>query len=500
MRLSTCLMSSVNPKDTVFSMREPAEGARGDETARFSQFMSRTRYELVPAESQGRRWCSTKRRTFPASVLAQMSEALALFTPLLPRELWREIFQLATFIRGELDIPSTMIRPDLFAIWDKLQPLAWKEVLPCRVAIQSVSRSWHSIGMELLYRSFHHTEPAKVRLFARTLCAQPSYGVLVKRLTLQYKQVTSASISIVQNCPKLLIHSTSIFTYIIEMGWHAYVRLTPLRHFDAVVYNIPLWDLFAALEQCPNLEILALHSITEKEKPPPPLTRSIPLPSLRLLRLHRADDWQPCAPIIERILSSLTLPCLTALSLYMTDTSSPLSLRKDLLSRLTYLGLGMDEFGHSPVLGSLQAIDLPRLRIFRLNTHWNSLGRLLSECPNLPIHQIDTLILSLPILGRYLAEWSTSLDGTLIEACDSQLMPGLKCVILEEGYATFAGFLRFERGYEFLASCFSSLADVFESRGVELLIRNDGIWEGDRPIRDFLDGTKLMVKAHVHVC
>jgi hypothetical protein len=121
-----------------------------------------------------------------AYVSAQMSKPLTLFTPLLPRELWHEIFQLATFIHGELDIPSAMIRPDLFAVWDGLQPLAWKKILPCRLAIQGVSRSWHSIGMELLYRSFHHTEPAKVRLFARTLCAQPLYRLLVKRLTTRY--------------------------------------------------------------------------------------------------------------------------------------------------------------------------------------------------------------------------------------------------------------------------------------------------------------------------
>jgi hypothetical protein len=276
------------------------------------------------------------------------------------------------------------------------------------------------------------------------------------------------------------------------MGWNTYLHPTSLRHFDVVVYGMPFWDLFAALAQCPNLEILALHRIFGKVNPPPAPNRSIPLPSLRLLRLDFASDWQPCAPIIERILSCLALPCLTGLALYMTDTSSPLSLRKDLLSRLTYLGLGLEKFTHAPVLGSLQATDLPRLRIFRLNSNGNSRGRLLSECPNLPINQIDTLILCLPILDfGELTEWSSSFEGTLTEACSSQLMPRLKCVILKEYLATFTRFLRSEGGYEVLTSCFSSLADVFESRGVELLIRHDGgIWEGDTPIRDFLDGIK----------
>jgi hypothetical protein len=430
----------------------------------------------------------TKRRTLPHPVLAHMSKPLTLFTPLLPRELWGNIFQFATFVHGELDMPSTMIPPGLFAAWDGLQPLAWQKVLPCRVAIQSVSRLWHSIGMELLYRSFHHRKPAKVRLFARTLRVQPSYGVLVKRLTIRYTdEVMSAVVSIVQNCPNLLIHSTDLRTYPPEMGWHAYLHPTSLRHVDAVVDDIPLLDLFAALAQCPNLEVLALHRIKEEAKPSPGPSRSIPLSSLRLLQLHRAHEWKPCAPIIERILSSLTLPCLTALSLWMTDASSPLSLSKDLLSRLTYLGLG--GFTEATVLGPLQATDLPRLRIFRLKTYGTSLGPLLSKCPNLPIHQIDTLILPFPILeSRHVTKWTSILDGTLTEACNSQVMPRLKCLILEEGFPPYAELFRSEEGYEVLTSYFSSLADAFELRGVELLIRSDGIWKGDTPIRVFVGG------------
>jgi hypothetical protein len=425
-----------------------------------------------------------------SDLASYMSKPLTLFTPLLPRELWREIFQLATFIHGELDIPSTMIRPDLFAVWDERSRMAWRKVLPCRVAIQSVSRSWHSIGTEPLYRSFQDTEPARVRLFARTLRVQPSYGVLVKRLTLLYtNDVMSTAVSIVQNCPNLLIHSTIILTCAPEMGWDAYLHPTSLRLFDAIVGDIPLCDHFAALAQCPNLEILVLRSITERVSPPPAPTSSILLPSLWLLRLHRAQDWEPCAPIIERILSSLTLPCLTSLSLSMVDTSSPLSLCKDLLSRLTYLEL--EAFHQCIVLGPLQATDLPRLRIFRLKANGESLGRPLSECPNLPLHQLDTLILSLPRLDLYqITEWSSSLDGAFTEACNSQLMPRLKSVILEEGFPTFTSFFRSEGGYEVLTSYFSSLADVFESRGVELLVRNNAIWKGDTRIRDYLSGIK----------
>jgi hypothetical protein len=406
----------------------------------------------------------------------------------MPREVWREIFQLATFIHGELDTSSTMIRPDLSAAWDGRQPSAWRKILPCRVAIQGVSRSWHSIGMELLYRSFHHIDPEKVRLFARTLCTKPSYGVLVKRLTLQFTMGTmSAAVSIVQNCPKLLIHSTALHTSTPAMGWHAYLHPTSLRHFDVILEDIPSWDLFAALAQCPNLEVLALHEILETEKPPPAPTRSIPLLNLRVLRLVRGLHGPPDAPVIERILSSLTLPRLTALSLDMWKTLRPPSLCKDLLSCITYLEL--EELIPGITLGSLRATDLPRLRIFRANSNGNFLGTLSSECPNVPIHQIDTLILCLRVLELdEVTEWSSGLHGILTAACNSKLMPKLKSVILEERSKTFAMIRSSDLGYEVLTLCFNTLADMFESRGVELLIRTYGIWEGDTPVRDFIDG------------
>jgi hypothetical protein len=173
-----------------------------------------------------------------------------LFTPLLPRELWWKIFQLATFIRGELDIPSTMIRPDLFAVWDGLQPLAWQKILPSRVAIQSVSRSWHSIGMELLYRSFHHYEPAKVRLFARRLCAQPSYGVHVKRLSLRCtNEVMSAAVKTAQTCS-----FTAQLSSTIRLRWggtHTYIR----HPFDTLMRTLTIFPYGVSSPRSHNVQI-----------------------------------------------------------------------------------------------------------------------------------------------------------------------------------------------------------------------------------------------------
>jgi hypothetical protein len=414
---------------------------------------------------------------------------------MLPRELWHEIFQLATFIPGELVIYTTMIRPGLFGTCDELQPLAWKKLLPLRVAIQGVSRLWHSIGVELLYRAFHDTDNShmKVKLFARTLCIKPSYAVLVKRLTLQLTKgvtINAGGISILRSCSKLLILSTEFWTYKPEMGWDGYLLPTSLRHFDAAVGALPLSNLLAALAQLPNLELLALYEINEEEDPPPPApARSVVLPRLRLLRLACGVIDQDDTPIIERILSSLSLPRLTALSLEMSETSPAPSLCKELLSRLTYFQL--EEFHQGTILGSLQATDLPCLHIFHHDI--SSRGTLLSNCPNLPIQQINILIVHLisldldrfPQLDKF-SQWRSSLHCVLTEARDSKLMPKLKCVILEGNYDMFYEFYQFHLTYDDLVSCFNPLADAFESRGVEFLLRTYDTLEGDIPIRDFV--------------
>jgi hypothetical protein len=416
-----------------------------------------------------------------------MSSLLNSFTPILPHELWHEIFQFATFLPDELEIPTTMIRPGLFGAWDEQQPSAWKIILPLRVAIQSVSRLWHSIGIELLYRAFHNTDdnPTKIKLFARTLCIKLSYAVLVKRLTLPVTiddTINASTISILRSCPNLLIFSTHFETYKPQMGWELYLLPTSLRHFDAAIDTVKssLSDLFdfAALAHFPNLEFLALHGMSEgRDAPPPVFARSIVLPRLRFLRL----DWHSISTI-EKILSSLSLPSLTALSLDIGGTLLAPTLRKDLLSRLTYLGLGRSFQG--TLVGSFQATDLPRLHIFQLDMRLQFERTLLFECPNLPIQQIDILVLSLyHFEADEFPEWSSSLYGLLTEARDSKLTPKLKRVILKEKDEPF---FWLSLSYEDLISCFNSLVDAFESRGVEFLFRPNDIWEGDVSIRDFV--------------
>ena len=66
-------------------------------------------------------------------------------------------------------------------------------------------------------------------------------------------------------------------------------------------------------------------------------------------------------------------------------------------------------------------------------------------------------------------------------------MPKLKRVILDERFSPFISPRSLYPSYGDLVSCYSPLADAFESRGVELSVRHrDGIFDVDVPIRDFI--------------
>jgi hypothetical protein len=426
----------------------------------------------------------------PPHVLAPVSISLSSFTPILPHELWREVFQLATFIPGELELSATFC-PSLSVE----QQLAWENILPLRVAIQSVSRLWHAIGVELLYRSFHDegflddSSDEMVQLLALTLRIKPSYGMLVKRLALRFDKgeaVNADRILILRSCPKVLILSTNVSPhYIPVMQWDPSSPPTSLRHLEVEVRSLLISNLLPALAHLQNLELLALSVLRDEDGLPPAPAESIVLPSLRLLHLN-IEFARNDILTTERIFSLLSLPCLTSLSLSLYEALSAPSLCKDLLRRLTYLRLG----GADLPLYFFQAIDFPLLHIFQLDTRRMFQGTLLSECPNLPIQQLDLLTLSLPGFDFPLDDfttWSLSLHCVLTEARDPALMPKLKRVVLEEEIDVFDEPKAFYPSYEDLVSCYGPLADAFESRGVELSLRfYDGPREVDVPVRDFI--------------
>ena len=402
------------------------------------------------------------------------SNPLSSFTPILPHELWSEIFQLATLIPDELEI-SHMFCPSVFGDQSghRRQLAAWKEVLPLRVAIQSVSRLWHFIGVELLYQSFHDdSQRRSLQLLASTLRVKPSYGVLVKHLTLRlsmFNTINADAIFILRSCPNVLILSTKVSTTSIpEMFWDACSLLTSLRLLQVDVHYIT---------DCPG----AL--------PPPVPVGPFILPNLRHFHLNSRFDRHGILTL-ERTLS---LPRLTSLSLDLHAESPVPSLCKDLLRRLTHLKIK----GRALLPYLFQAMEFPLLHIFQFDGCQTPQGTLLSECPNLPIQQIDILILTLPAFGithphilfSRFHEWWASVHCILTEARDPTLMPKLKRVILKEGSTPRIAPNDLFPSYGDLVSCYAPLADVFESRGVELSMRSrDGNWdwEVDVPIRDFI--------------
>ena len=411
------------------------------------------------------------------------------FTPILPHELWREIFQLATFIPDELEV-SYMFRPGVFGGGRSgPQPIAWRKILPIRLAMQNVSRLWHSIGVEFLYQSFHHDSMygngrAKPALLASTLRSKPSYGALVKHLTLELgmEETINAEVTfILRSCPNALILSANVsIPSIHSLWWDACSLLTSLRYLQIDVYTLPI-----SLKGPPH-EFLPLGVHQGDPTPIGPIV----LPNLR--HFHLKNRYNRDAILaIEEIFALLSLPCLTSLSLELRGTSSTPLRCKDVFSRLTYLRMK----GRSLLPSLFQVIEFPLLHIFQFDGERIPQGTLLFECPNLPIHQIDILILGLPgfgfdrpqfVLSRF-DEWRTSVHCILTEARDPALMPKLKRVILEERFHPFIGPRDLYPSYGDLVSCYSPLADAFESRGVELSVRNrDIIFDVDVPIRDFI--------------
>ena len=398
------------------------------------------------------------------------SNHLSSFTPILPHEIWREIFQFATLIPDELEI-SHMFYPGVFGDQRQRQLVAWKNVLPLRVAIQNVSRLWHSIGVEILYQSFHFDgcDNWNVSRLVSTLRTKPSYRVLVKclNLWLGVDKRTHANVDfILRSCPKILILSMKVSNTTLRVWLNACSLLPLLRLLQVDLYYPGAWP-----------------------SPVPVPVGPFILPNLRHFHLS-STSGRGGILTIERLLS---LPRLTSLSLELRGQSPAPSLCKDLMSGLTHLKL--KGRGLLPYL--FQAMEFPLLHIFQFDGCRRPQGTLLSECPNLPIHQIDILILTLPgfrinrpqILYGPFHEWGASVHRILAEARDPTLMPKLKRVILKEGSSPRIALDDLFPSYGDLVSCYTPLADVFDSRGVELSVRTrDGKWdwEVDVPIRDFI--------------
>lgn len=103
--------------------------------------------------------------------------------PELPPEIWLKIFQIATFIPFERDLPATTFESGLFCSYDTYQISAFERVLPLRLSIVLVSRRFYQIGAEVLYTAFHANArlndcDPKLSLFSDLLVPVQSWDAL----------------------------------------------------------------------------------------------------------------------------------------------------------------------------------------------------------------------------------------------------------------------------------------------------------------------------------
>jgi hypothetical protein len=189
----------------------------------------------------------------------------------LPNEVLREILYQATFIPHEWDVSSTSTFPGLFCSLDQLQIGAWKAVLPCRVALTSVSRRWRAVALEFLYATFHDRRNDSLSLFASLLSVCPYYGTLVKRLTVWDPARDDARGEalvkmILRRCPNLLIFSFTDHYHHDQQPSpllsFAPIFLTTLKQFDSRLGDsLPIGSISELLAHLPRLEVLMLTGI-----------------------------------------------------------------------------------------------------------------------------------------------------------------------------------------------------------------------------------------------
>lgn len=134
--------------------------------------------------------------------------------PELPPEIWLKIFQIATFIPFERDLPATTFESGLFCSYDTYQISAFERVLPLRLSIVLVSRRFYQIGAEVLYTAFHANArlndcDPKLSLFSDLLVSRPELGRFIRRLSLWWSDRDEENnYRIISRCPNVIIFSS----------------------------------------------------------------------------------------------------------------------------------------------------------------------------------------------------------------------------------------------------------------------------------------------------
>ena len=349
--------------------------------------------------------------------------------PSVPPEIWLQIFQMATYIPGEWDVPTTPHSQGLLNSWDSLQWKPYKVILPLRRTIVQVSRLWWEVGSKVLYTSFRETALRHHRIgaraldhFERTLSSRPALGRFVKRLFLTWPLVSCPGQidHVLQLCPNALILSFDHPTTPKQILWEPATSPRHVRILRARVHSFNQREIVQMLSGLPGLEILHLSGLgrgPEESRHHGTLRLSL----VRLLSLKFADRqgleyWTP-------LLTTADLPRLTSFSTNSESGLGPFSI--DIWQRLVFFRCYISD-----------GIAL-KPEIFRSLTHLH-LGTgarsLRHQQDHFPFHQLHHLTISSWAMAyTRVSEWKQIAEGLLAPPLKRSDMPLLQVLELEWG-------------------------------------------------------------------
>lgn len=409
--------------------------------------------------------------------------------PELPPEIWLKIFQIATFIPYERDLPATTFESGLFCSYDAYQISAFERVLPLRLSIVLVSRRFYQIGAEVLYTAFHtnariNNSDHKLSLFSDLLVSRPELGRFIRRLSLWWSDRDEENnYRIISRCPNVVIFSSFAPLFIDDVPSVPWWRGLPktIRSFDADVCRVAIEDILGILRTLPHLEMLHLWDLQRDPTPHPPIC----LTALRILSawVHEYNNNEPCSSL----LSTMQLPRLTALVSNVGVFDGGLSFPLDLWRRLEYFKPSHETYN------GLRSDYFHNLRHLSLTLSSVSLGAYLV---NFPFHQLECLTLQIsPIHVSGKDRWKQSAELALDLPLNTTAMPKLKLLQLIFAYTGiyeyYCDHLRSVEDKDRFILYFESLTASFERRGVLFAETNDReVCPGFQPICDVLNMCK----------
>jgi hypothetical protein len=415
--------------------------------------------------------------------------------PELPAEIWLMVFRFATFIPLETDVSVTTIEMGLFCSFDEIQPRLFEAVLPLRRTIVQVSRRFYRMGAEVLYTTFHakagriKNSDRRLLLFSELLVSRPELGRFVKQLSLQWSvQDEERNYQIISRCPNVMVFSSFLHSGDIgHVRWWGGGLPKNIRSLDATVTGVRTENILAILAILPHLEILHLFGLQGDSIPHAPAS----LPALRILSMY-VNGTESCL----RVLSTMQLPRLTALSTNVGNVDACRSFPLDVWRQLEYFK------PHHLCYSGLRADHFHNLRHLHLFVGPDGI----QACTgHFPFHRLECLTLrTISVSLRETHKWQKAVGLLVVLPLDAKAMPKLKLFQLELASGVGIGYsgmherflddLGTSKGRRPFIRYFTTLVTKFERRGVLFAetrtYNNQGNCPAFQPIRDVLAACK----------